>query len=63
MEKVNKVPSRIIELELEIKLLEYLKTNKTIDDGMYDYCVNRILNEITLKNKIDNDINNYKLVT
>jgi hypothetical protein len=65
---INKVPSKIIEFELEIKLLEYLKTNKIIDDGMYNYSVNKILNKITLeKNKIDdyyiNNINNYKILT
>ena len=67
MNKKEFISSRILELELEIKLLEYLKINKIIDDGMYNYSVNRILNKITLeKNKINNNefnINDYKLVT
>ena len=67
MNKDKVIPSRILELEHEIKLLEYLKTNKIIDDGMYNYSVSRILNKITLeKNKINNNefnINDYKLVT
>ena len=67
MNKDKFIPSRILELELEIKLLEYLKVNNVIDDGMYNYSVIRILNKITLeKNKINNNefnINDYKLVT
>lgn len=67
MNKDKFIPSRILELELEIKLLEYLKVNNVIDDGMYNYSVNKILNKITLeKNKINNNefnINDYKLVT
>ena len=67
MDKEKIIPSRILELELQIKLLEYLKENKVIDDGMYNYSVNKILNKITLeKNKINNNefnMMNYKLVT
>ena len=67
MNKDKFIPSKILELELEIKLLEYLKINKTIDDGMYNYIVFKILNKITLeKNKINSNefnINDYKLVT
>lgn len=67
MNKDKVIPSRILELELVIKLLEYLKVNNVIDDEMYNYSVNRILNKITLeKNKINNNefnINDYKLVT
>ena len=33
MEITNKIPSRIIELETSIKLLEYLKRKNVIDDG------------------------------
>lgn len=65
MESITKVPSKIIEMETSIKLLEYLKRNSFIDDGMYNYVVNKLMNKIELeKNKIDddyiNDINNYK---
>ena len=68
MENENKVPSKIIELETSIKLLEYLKRNNTIYDGMYNFCINKLLNKIEFeKQKQDeeytNDLNNYKLLT
>lgn len=68
MENKNKVPSKIIEIETSIKLLEYLKRNNTIDDGMYNFCINKFLNKIEIeKSKINeeyiNDLNNYKLLT
>ena len=60
MEKVNKIPSRKIEIETSIKLLEYLKRKNVIDDGMYNFCINKLLNKIILeKSKINDDyINN-----
>ena len=62
MESINKVPSKIIEIETSIKLLENLKRNNTIDDGMYNFCINKLE-----KSKIDDDyinnINNYKILT
>ena len=68
MENENKVPSKIIEIETSIKLLEYLKRNNTIDDGMYNFCINKLLNKIELeKNKVNDDyinnIDNYRLLT
>ena len=68
MESIDKVPSRIIEIETSIKLLEYLKRRNIIDDGMYNFCINKLLNKIEIeKSKIDdkyiNDLNNYKLLT
>ena len=68
MENINKVPSKIIEIETSIKLLEYLKRKSVIDDGMYHFCINRLMNKLTFeKNRIDdeyiNDLNNYKLLT
>ena len=68
MENMNKVPSKIIELETSIKLLEYLKRENTIDDGMYNFCINKLLKSLELeKNKINdeyiNDLNNYKILT
>ena len=68
MANINKVPSKIIEIETSIKLLEYLKRKSVIDDGMYNFCINRLMNKIELeKNRIDdeyiNDLNNYKLLT
>ena len=68
METINKIPSRIIELETSIKLLKYLKRRSTIDDGMYNFCINKLMNKLTLeKSKIDDDYinntNNYKILT
>ena len=68
MENINKVPSKIIEIETSIKLFEYLKRKSVIDDGMYNFCINRLMNKLTLeKNRIDdeyiNDLNNYKILT
>ena len=60
--------NKIIEIETSIKLLEYLKRNNTIDDGMYNFCINKLLNKIEIeKQKQDeeyiNDLNNYKILT
>ena len=68
MDNENKVPSKIIEIETSIKLLEYLKRKNIIDDGMYNFCINKLLNKIEFeKQKQDdeyiNDLNNYKLLT
>ena len=49
MKNMNKVPSKIIEIETSIKLLEYLKRNNIIDDGMYNFCINKLLNKIELE--------------
>ena len=67
MENINRIPSKIIEIEASIKLFEYLKRNNTIDDGMYNYCINKYINKIELeKRKIDDDyiksIDNYKIL-
>lgn len=68
MEDKNIVPSKIIELESSIKLLEHLKRNNVIDDGMYNFCINKLIGKIELeKKKIDekylNEISNYKILT
>lgn len=68
MKNINKIPSRIVEIETSIKLLEYLKRKNTIDDGMYNFCINKLLNKIEIeKSKINdeyiNDLNNYKILT
>ena len=68
MENINNVPSKIIEIETSIKLLEYLKRKSVIDDGMYNFCINKLLNKIEIeKSKINeeyiNNIDNYKLLT
>ena len=62
-----KIPSKIIETELSIRLLEYLKRNNTIDDGMYNYCINKLVKKIEIeKNKIDDNYmendSNYKIL-
>ena len=67
MENKNKVPSRIIEIETSIKLLEYLKRKSVIDDGMYNYCINKLVRKIEIeKNKIDDNYmendSNYKIL-
>ena len=68
MENISKIPSKIIEIETSIKLLEYLKRENTIDDGMYNFCINKLLNKIEVeKNKMNdeyiNNIDNYKILT
>ena len=68
MENINKVSSKIIEIEIGIKLLEHLKRKNIIDDGMYNFCINKLLKKQELeKQKQDeesiNDLNNYKLLT
>ena len=68
MESINKVPSKIIEIETSIKLLEFLKRENTIDNGMYNFCINKFLNKIELeKNKINDNyiknIDNYRILT
>lgn len=68
MENINKIPSRIIEIETSIKLLEYLKRRNIIDDGMSNFCINKLLNKIEFeKSKIDDkyikNIDNYKILT
>ncbi len=68
MEKVNKIPSRIIEIETSIKLLEYLKRKNVIDDGMYNFCINKLMNKLVLeKSKMNDDYinnsSNYKILT
>ena len=68
MERINKVPSKIIEIETSIKLLEYLKRKSVIDDGMYNFCINKLLNKIEIEKQKQgqeyiNDLNNYKILT
>ena len=68
MESMNKVPSKIIEIETSIKLLEFLKRENTIDDGMYNFCINKLLKNLELeKSKINDDyiknIDNYRILT
>lgn len=43
--------SKIITLELQIKLLEYLKDNDYIDCDFYEYCVDRFITKFS-KEKI-----------
>lgn len=68
MENISKVPSKIIEIETSIKLLEYLKRKNTIDDGMYNFCINKLIGKLELeKQKHDDDYtnntNNCKILT
>lgn len=68
MKNKLEISSRIIEIEISIKLLEYLKKENIIDDGMYNFCINKLLNKIELeKNKINDNyiknIDNYRILT
>lgn len=68
MKDINRVSSKIIDFETSIKLLEYLKRKSIIDDGMYNFCISKLLKKEELeRSKIDdnyiNNINNYKLLT
>lgn len=68
MKNINKVPSKIIEIETSIKLLEFLKRENVIDDGMYNFCINKLLNKIEIEKQKQgqeyiNDLNNYKILT
>lgn len=67
MDNINKISSKNIEIEISIKLLEYLKQNSVIDDKMYNFCINKFINKLELeKKKYDdnyiNNINNYKIL-
>ena len=64
----NKVPSKIIEIEISIKLFEYLKRKNIIDDKIYNFGINNLLKKQNLENsKINDDyihnIDNYKILT
>lgn len=64
----NKISVKKLELETSIKLLDYLKRKNVIDDGMYNFCINKLLKKEELeKSKINDeyikDLNNYKILT
>ena len=64
----NKVPSKIIEIEISIKLFEYLKRKNIIDDKIYNFGINNLLKRQNLEHsKINDDyinnIDNYKILT
>ena len=40
---LDKISSRVIEKEISVKLLSYLKRNKNIDQKLYDYILNKLL--------------------
>ena len=68
MKNKNIISSIIIEEEINIKLIEYLKRKSVIDDNMYNFCINKLLKKEELeKSKINdeyiNDLNNYKILT
>ena len=57
MKDKNIVPSKIIELETSIKLLEHLKRNNVIDDVMYNFCINKLIGKLELeKSKINDEV-------
>lgn len=55
MKTLNKIPIKVVELEISIKLLEYLKRTSTIDNEMYNYVISKLIK----KGKNDN----YKILT
>lgn len=64
----NKVSSKIIEIEISIKLFEYLKRKNIIDDKIYNFGINNLLKKQNLEHsKINDDyinnIDNYKILT
>lgn len=64
----NKVPSKIIEIEMSIKLFEYLKRKNIIDDKIYNFGINNLLKKQNLEHfKINDDyinnMDNYKILT
>ena len=64
----NKVPSKIIEIEISIKLFECLKRKNIIDDKIYNFSINNLLKKQNLEHlKINDDyinnIDNYKILT
>ena len=67
MENINKIPSKIIEIEISIKLFEYLKRNNSIDDGMYNYCINKLLKKQEFEKHQDEEfiknIDKYRILT
>jgi hypothetical protein len=68
MENISMIPPRIIEIEINIKLFEYLKRKNIIDDGIYNFCINKLLHNLELeKSKINSDyiknIDNYRILT
>lgn len=46
MENTNCISLNRLEIEVQIKLLDYLLTNKYITDGMYNYVINKLMNKI-----------------
>lgn len=68
MENIRKIPPKIIEIEISIKLFEYLKKENIIDDEMYNFCINKLLKSHELeKSKINDNyiknIDNYRILT
>ena len=64
----NKIPSKIIEIEISIKLFEYLKRKNIIDNKIYNFGINNLLKKQNLEQfKINDDyinnIDNYKILT
>ncbi len=67
MNDIIKKSNKIIELEMCIKLMNYLKRTNTVGINMYNYCINRLIMKLELeKNKIDDmyikDISNYQIL-
>ena len=40
------IPFNILEVEVQIKLIEYLKNNKYMNEKMYDYIIGKFLKKL-----------------
>ncbi len=60
---INKIPTKIIDIEVSIKLLDYLKREKVIDDDIYNYCISILLKKENLEKKKINSLDNYKILS
>ena len=50
-----------MEIEICIKLLEFLKRKNTIDDEMYNFGINKLIGKLKLE-KLKQDDDDYKVL-
>ncbi len=46
---MKKSSTKIIEMEISIKLLEYLKRINIINDEIYNFCINKLIGKLELE--------------
>ena len=61
MENLSRIPTKIMEIEICIKLLEFLKRKNTIDDEMYNFGINKLIGKLKLE-KLKQDDDDYKVL-